>query len=445
MFFHFFFGRRRSECESLEQYTIVRQYVLGCPVCCDAADPTSLIWNIDQRNVMQMKRFELKIYCHDLIVIKDSTEHSSMEPIYFLNVWRSFSYFPFYLLLLFIALRTQRARLVGLPSLTSPFPSKEDSCGTLLRTRTIETILAGSIRSHQCLPHLSSANGGGWIVLRANCPIDHRNDIAHNTSSGPIVCVFTFLFRGIYFYFILSHREWRWWMCARSAVHCDMLSPEHRTAFLFQFAPTDKHFLSLVRVHCSPLVSTATVASTNCNLDSIVTAKHKFIDFNCIFHFCGERSDDASEKCVHGNKNWIKNASLLHGGATWMSKQKKTLSNSRREKMLESNRKMGWQVNRRSAWTASRCSVAEIAKFWNWNVPQNAQEASKLANLVFPGQYTQYTSPDSSLLALYSERYCFGVSFTTANKISLTKHVENLWNEGFPVCSPLHRKHSEAV
>lgn len=34
-----------------------------------------LIWIIDQRNVMQMKRFELKIYCHDLIVIKHSRQH----------------------------------------------------------------------------------------------------------------------------------------------------------------------------------------------------------------------------------------------------------------------------------------------------------------------------------------------------------------------------------
>lgn len=50
---------------------------------------------------MQMKRFELKIYCHDLIVIKHSSEpeHSSTESIYLPFAWRLV--FPFSILVVY--------------------------------------------------------------------------------------------------------------------------------------------------------------------------------------------------------------------------------------------------------------------------------------------------------------------------------------------------------
>lgn len=109
---------------------------------------------------MQMKRFELKIYCHDLIVIKDSTEHSSIESIYLTNAWRSFSFSPSYLLLIHCLANAtctwciSCVRLAGHPSLESPYSFEGISRVVLnfLSSRSSESILAGSTK--YCVPHL---------------------------------------------------------------------------------------------------------------------------------------------------------------------------------------------------------------------------------------------------------------------------------------------------
>lgn len=186
-----------------------------------------------------------------------------------------------------------------------------------------EIVRINSSRLHQILrsAFTSSGNGGGW-VSRANRSIDHRIDTAQWIRF--IVCVITSFFRGIYFS-SLFYRKTGIDGCARATV-CAVTRchPNIEHNFLFHFAPTDKHFLSLVRIHSCSHVWTV-VADANCNLDSIVTAKktYKFIDFNCIFHICGKRCE-----VFMGTKNGIENASLLHAAPREWANERKLFQNS---------------------------------------------------------------------------------------------------------------------
>lgn len=112
-------------------------------------------------------------------------------------------------------------------------------------------------------------------------------------------------------------------MAVYSVTRCH-LNADRQT---LSIAWTRSHFLSCLK--CGRLY-------IECNLDSIVTEKHRFFDFNYIFHVCSERSRPCKRtiNCVCVNKNWkLKmhrgscSCSSSSAGATCMNKQKKTLSN----------------------------------------------------------------------------------------------------------------------
>lgn len=249
------------------------------------AQPASgLIWNIDQRNVMQMKPFELEIYCHDLIVIKcrrdaNGPDHSSIESIYLTVRWHLFfDVFAVWFIAISIAVRSASEHFI----------------------ENIRRLCASYAEMTACSQTPFGCNRSGSIGPSPDAAIVPASPHSRGASSHRHHLIVT-ISRAIFVPFYRDAIDTDiWFGCCAQTRRTDALSPEHRTdsvvifvcvcVFVFllkiPFAAADRHFLRGLHSFsmCHHLSLFALVCAPKCNLISIVNAKHGF--FDCSFHLC---------------------------------------------------------------------------------------------------------------------------------------------------------------